>query len=385
MRTRKRTTPRISPGVATGATAAAALGAAAVAVAAGRHASARALRPGPHGLDADRLTVHDAAPGEVRLTRTLDSLRPGVWGLTGPGLHATVGDVLSTTPDSVTRAVTRIAYGTLRPGDRDVRLTPQAYAGTPASAHGLDYRDVLVPGGPGAPGDLPAWHLDGPRDLWVITVHGLGTTREHPLVVLPLLHRLGVRVLDLAYRNDPGAPATRDGVSHLGADEWHDLHAAMEWAVRVGGARRLVLYGWSTGATMALRAAAHSPLAGRVTGLVLDSPVLDWRSTLRAAAAARGAPAPVLPLAVRAAEARFGAAAADSPHRPARPRPAVPTFVAHGPDDTIASWHATRRLVDAVPALATLHTVPEAPHAAMWNPDPAAYEEHLRRFLTPLL
>ncbi|OSC54968.1 alpha/beta hydrolase, partial [Streptomyces sp. BF-3] len=35
--------------------------------------------------------------------------------------------------------------------------------------------------------------------------------------------------------------------------------------------------------------------------------------------------------------------------------------------------------------LVSLHAVPQAPHAAMWNVGPDRYEETLRRFLTPLM
>ena len=137
---------------------------------------------------------------------------------------------------------------------------------------------------------------------------------------------------------------------------------------------------------MALRAAAHSALRDRVAGLVLDSPVLDWAATLRALAAARRTPAPLLPLAVRAAQGRTGlhAAALDGgrrPHRRSGRRPCI----FHGPDDTVAPWGPSRRLAARRPDRVTLHTVRHAPHGAMWNADPNAYEEALRRFLTPLM
>ena len=35
--------------------------------------------------------------------------------------------------------------------------------------------------------------------------------------------------------------------------------------------------------------------------------------------------------------------------------------------------------------MVALRTVADAPHGAMWNADPEAYEEALRRFLTPLM
>ena len=53
----------------------------------------------------------------------------------------------------------------------------------------------------------------------------------------------------------------------------------------------------------------------------------------------------------------------------------MPALVVHGPDDTFAPWAASRALADRRPDMVTLHTVPGARHAAMWNADPARYEE----------
>jgi len=201
---------------------------------------------------------------------------------------------------------------------------------------------------------------------------------------VPVLHRCRLPQLVLAYRNDPGAPASPDGLGHLGATEWRDLDAAMRYAADQG-AERIVLYGWSTGATMALRALHESAVRDRVAGLVLDSPVLDWRSTVRAAATQRGLPASLTPLAVRAAEGRTGPYAARHGDVADPRRLTAPALLVHGPDDTFASWDATRRLAERRPDLVATHTVPGAPHAAMWNVDPDGYEETLRRFLTPLM
>ncbi|NED18649.1 alpha/beta hydrolase, partial [Streptomyces sp. SID9913] len=66
-------------------------------------------------------------------------------------------------------------------------------------------------------------------------------------------------------------------------------------------------------------------------------------------------------------------------------RVGVPALVFHGPGDTVAPWSLSRRLAAAQPNTVTLRTVPDAPHGAMWNADPAAYEESLRRFLTPFM
>ncbi len=362
------------------------IGAGAAAVAAGRLASDAALKapPGRPLPTEPRLTVHGTAAGQISLTRDLAALRPGRYGLSGNGSHAVVGPVLTGgaphPADTVVRRLESVTHGTLKPGDK-VWLTPNVYVGNPGAALGLEHADVDVPGELGA---LPAWFVPGKRDTWVIAVHGLGATRELAMNVMPFLHRNHFPVLALAYRGDLGAPRPPDGLNHLGETEWRDLDAAIRYAVRYG-ARQVVLHGWSTGATMALHAAAHSGLRDRVSGLVLDSPVLAWETTLRALASARRTPGALLPLAVRAAQGRTGLSGGRAAGPAPFGAPSVPALVLHGPDDTVAPWQPSRRLADARPDTVALRTVRNAPHGAMWNADPEAYEEALRRFLTPLM
>ncbi|MBW1603656.1 alpha/beta fold hydrolase [Streptomyces sp. JJ66] len=362
------------------------------AVAVGRYAAGAALKPAgqaPPGFDGPALTVHGTGPGQVSLTRALVSRLPGIYGLTGNGLHAVVGNVLESgtrarqdaggSPDTVVRRLVRVTEGDLRPGTR-VRLTPQVYTGSPHGALDLPCADVDVPG---ELGPLPGWFVPGARDTWIIAVHGLGTTRDHPMVVMPLLHRMQFPVLSLAYRGDLGAPPAHDGLGRFGDDEWRDVDAAMRYALR-HGAERVVLFGWSTGATAALLAAARSAVRAHVAGLVLDSPVLDWRHTLRALAARR-APGPLLPLAVRAAQGRAGLRPDRLDEAADAGRLACPALILHGPGDTIASFAASAAYAEARPRLVTLREVPHARHAGCWNADPMGVDEALRRFVTPLV
>ncbi|MFF5517146.1 alpha/beta hydrolase [Streptomyces coeruleorubidus] len=370
---------------ATAAAVTAVIGVGAAAVAAGRLASDAALKapPGRPLPTEPRLTVHGTAAGQISLTRDLAALRPGRYGLSGNGTHAVVGPVLagaSDTADTVVRRLESVTHGTLKPGDK-AWLTPNVHVGNPSSALGLEHADIDIPGELGA---LPAWFVPGARDTWVIAVHGLGTTRELAMNVMEFLHRSRFPVLALAYRGDLGAPGPPDGLNHLGETEWRDLDAAIRYAVRYG-ARQVVLHGWSTGATMALRAAAHSGLRDRVSGLVLDSPVLSWETTLRALAAARRTPGALLPLAVRAAQGRTGLYGERAGNTDPSAGLRIPALVFHGPDDTVAPWQFSRRLADARPDMVALRTVGNAPHGAMWNADPQGYEEALRRFLTPLM
>ncbi|WP_419993858.1 alpha/beta hydrolase [Streptomyces boninensis] len=400
--------PRRSNGLggAAAVAGAALLGAAGLAIAAGRYGAGAALagdRPAGFG-DADVTVLGVAGDrvggGRVTLGRTPAAELPGTYALAGPdGTQGVVGppigdadpggsrpghsdpshsepshsDPGSADPLRIVRHLDEAGPG-LRPGAR-LRLTPQLHTGTPA-ALGLTYSDVEIPS---EAGTLPAWFVPATRTTWVIAAHGLGASREQVFNVLPALHRTGLPVLALGYRGDPGAP---DAVVRFGHDEWRDLDAAVRYALGQG-ARHVVLYGWSTGATMALFAAERSAVKEYVSGLVLDSPVLDWRAAVRALAAERGLPRALARLAELSAEARTGLDSYDEPVRPALP--AVPTLVIHGPGDTVADWAGSRALVAGSPDLATLHPVAGGRHAALWNVDPAAYEETLRRFLTPLL
>ncbi|WP_157432115.1 alpha/beta hydrolase [Agromyces italicus] len=85
----------------------------------------------------------------------------------------------------------------------------------------------------------------------------------------------------MTYRKDGEGPTTGSGRSTLGATEVDDVRAAVEYAL-AHGASRVIRFGWSMGATIALQLAADPELRGIVPGLVLESPVLDWVSTIKA-------------------------------------------------------------------------------------------------------
>ncbi|WP_129838952.1 alpha/beta hydrolase [Streptomyces sp. RFCAC02] len=338
----------------------------------------RRTRGGPAAFPSARLTVHGTAAGRVTLTRTAESVLPGLYALVGKDCHAIVGPVLDDTedggPDTVVRRLERVTRGELRPGSA-VTLSPQLHTGDPRSAFGIEYEDVEITG---ERGTLPGWLVPGLRDVWVVVLHGMGATREQALNVLPFLHQQELTVLVPGDRPDqPGAPEP----AGMGSAEWPDAESAVRFALRQG-ARGIALYGFSTGATAALNTVVRSPLRSEVKGLILDSPVLDPAATVRALARHRGVPGALWPLALRATED----VEQPPPDLDEHARSStLPVLVVHGPDDTLAPWDASRALVDRHPQTATLHPVPEAGHAAMWNADPAGYEEVLRRFLTPLM
>lgn len=366
--------------VAAGTAVAAAAGAAVLIV--GRRVSRPAVGPGPQaGAVADStLRVTAVGAREVTLTRTEAAARRGRYALEWPGGHAVVGAVLGGDPRTVTRRLEFTAGGELRAGT-EVELSPRVLRGDPGSACGLDYMDVLVEG---ELGELPAWYLPALRGTWVIAVHGPGADRRQALPVLPVLRRLRLPALLVSLRGDQGAPASPDGLAHFGETEWRDVEAAIRFA-KEHGAGRIVLYGWSMGATAVLWTAARSDYRDSLAGLVLDSPLLDLPAATRGLAVRSGVPAALARFAPVAAQGRSGVDLADFDRIALGADLTAVTLLLQSPQDAVAPFAAARRLAAARPDRVSLHTVADAGHAELWNADPHGYEEALRRFLTPLL
>ncbi|TFD52186.1 alpha/beta fold hydrolase [Cryobacterium frigoriphilum] len=163
------------------------------------------------------------------------------------------------------------------------------YFETPADA-GLQSTDVVVPTDVGP---APAWLInspEGPSRTWAIHIHGLGSTRAGTLRGVQVASEAGMTSLVVTYRNDGDGPIVGTGRSELGAAEVQDVRAALTYA-RENGAARVVLFGWSMGAAIALQLAADRRLRDTVVGLVLDSPVLDWVSTIEFNCVRSGLPA----------------------------------------------------------------------------------------------
>ncbi|QMU71959.1 S9 family peptidase [Streptacidiphilus sp. P02-A3a] len=365
--------------MAAAAVGATAVAAGAVALAAGRAVSEFSVRPKHADAEAGGLRVHASALDRVELTRGWETQRRGRYGLEwGERNRAVVGEVLGTGPQTVVRA---LESGPVPAAGTAVRITPQVYTGDPGSALGLRFDTVAVPG---ELGPMPAWQLPGVRDLWVVAVHGSGTDRQQTLPLLPVLHRLKVPALAVSYRNDPDAPPSADGIGHFGETEWRDVDAAVRLALD-SGAGQILLYGWGLGATMVLQTADRSAWRHSVRGIVLDSPVLDWRDTARRRAARRGVPDALAVLGARAAEGRSGVDPGDIDRLALGDDLRAPVLLMHSPDDTVAPVGPARRLAALRDDLVWYREFPGAEHEALWNSDPSGYEDTVRRFLTPLL
>ena len=339
-------------------------------------------------VHADRL--HVDATDETR--------RPGVLALRqgGGAVHVRLGDVIGEpTPTTVARPILAYdtpAHATIGPASTNGFF----WAGDPRTSHALEFSDVAVPS---PVGDLPAWLTLGSADAdaldgtWAILVHGHGATRGEALRIIPLLHRLGMTSLTVAYRNDLVSPPSADGLYHLGSDEWEDIDAVIAYAL-ARGARRVVLIGWSMGGGIVLRTSVRSRHRDAIAALVLDSPAVDWHSILDHHAVQARAPWPLRALAFRMMAARWGSGALrlDVPLALGEMNAAFYTenlahraLVIHAGQDATVPLGPSVELGTARPDLIDLEVWPGATHTREWNVDPARYEERVARFLADAL
>ncbi len=322
-----------------------------------------------------RIVRIDPAAQTITLGRTPDTELPGRYGLftVGSAPYLRVGSIVGGDDDTVTRKLlTHVAA--------DGDLAPEAafsgwYFDRPEQVH-RPFHDVVVDTGVGA---CPAWEFpaEDATDVWVIQVHGRGTTKAEALRAVPVFHDLGITSLVVSYRNDGEAPKSPTGTYALGATEWRDVDAAIGYARR-RGARHVIVMGWSMGGALALQAALESAHADVIAGLVLESPVVDWRTVLRFHGRLMHLPGPVVAVAQNAIASNWGAAVLrsgepipldrlDGVARAAELR--HPILVLHSDDDGFVPADASHALAAARPDLVTMETFEVARHTKLWNYD----------------
>lgn len=333
-----------------------------------------------------RILSLDTAAQTITLARTPDTRLPGRYGLftSGSADYLKLGSVLSEDDVSVKRKLlTHIGH--------DARLSPEAafsgwYYDRPEQLH-LDFTPELI-GSPAGP--CPAWLFPaGNGETWVIQVHGRGTTRAECLRAVPVFHALGITSLVVSYRNDGEAPRSRTGTYALGATEWRDVDAAVGFARR-RGARRVIVMGWSMGGAIALQLSLNSAHRDLISGLVLESPVVDWRVVLEYQARALRVPTAVSGLAIEALQTGWAAPLTragapirfdelDVVARAAELR--HPILILHSDDDGFVPSDASHDLVVARPDLVEMKVFEVARHTKLWNYDEERWSESIRTWL----
>ncbi|MGJ0388268.1 alpha/beta hydrolase [Microbacterium sp. CGR1] len=344
----------------------------------------RVVIPAKRPADAEILAV-DTGAQTIELTRTPDTELPGRYGLFTSGTYGYVklGAVLSADATTVRRKLlTQIEPGARV--DRDAAFSGWYYS-TPSELH-LRWENVLI-GSPAGP--CPAWFFPAESSTWVIQVHGRGVTRAECLRAVPVLHAAGFPNLVVSYRNDGEAPRSRSGAYALGASEWRDVDAAISYALR-HGADRVILMGWSMGGAVALQTAVSSGNRDRIAGLILESPVVEWRTVLRFQARAAGMRAPLPDLAMSALSvpltARLSGADDAIPFdrldMVARAEElAVPILILHSDDDGFVPADASHALQEARPDLVTMPRFSVARHTKLWNYDQVGWSDAITGWL----
>lgn len=310
----------------------------------------------------------------VLLDDTVETRRAGLYGAFLPdGTLVRLGATPQEWRTSIARSVNPLEAHRLSQVDH-VSWTGVHFP-TPSAAD-LRSTEVIIPTGLGP---TPAWRIDaGEGDAWAVHIHGMGSTRSGTLRGVQAAAAAGLTSLVVTYRNTAEGIRTGSGRPTLGLDETEDVAPALEYA-RTHGATRIVLFGWSMGASIALQL-AHMPLWRRlVAGVVADSPVLDWRATLEANCSRSGLPPwsarlaypwlthPVLSRVTGLAHALDFDALDWTPAG----KLAVPLLILQGTADQSTPWQVAARLAETSP-LVTLELF-DADHTMSWNSNPSRW------------
>ncbi|MEN8234645.1 MAG: alpha/beta hydrolase [Actinomycetota bacterium] len=331
---------------------------------------------GPIGDDTITLVVVDDSG---------DPFLEGVYGLKWDDGYGQIGEILSESDSEVVRAFT-LVEGTPPALGTEMDVMGWAWPADPERSFGYDYSTVQYPS---ELGPMDAWIVPGSSDQWAIFVHGKGVDQREGLRTLPSLHDADMPTMLISYRNDIGAPADPTGLYRYGETEWRDLEDAVEYA-QDQGAERFVLIGDSTGAAIVMSFLYESDLAPLVDGAILDSPNIDFGQVVDVEASRRSLPVVGLPIpatltwtAKSIAAAQMGLSWDDLDYIDEADDLAVPILVFHGTEDGSVPIELSRRLAAARPDLVTLVET-DAAHVLSWNVDPAAYEQHIDKFLASM-
>lgn len=363
--------------------------ASAIAAAAASVVVARRVVEVPRRRDED-IRILSMSESTVTLSLTDDTRTPGRYGLffdQGAG-HLRIGDILSMDDASVTRELVAVDFGVDAIGTR-ARFSGWFYQSPRELGVPVEDVDIDSPLGP-----APAWLVpaEAADDRWVIQVHGRGVTRAETIRAVPVFRAAGYTSLLISYRNDGVAPDSEDRRYALGGTEWRDLEAALDFAVS-RGARRIVLMGWSMGGATSLQGAILSRHRSLIRGLVLESPVVDWRSVLHYQASAMGVPFVIRGGVLRLIGSEWGGAFTgqsqpidlDSLDLVTRAEELiVPTLILHSADDGYVPADASRALALLRPDIVTYEEFTVARHAKLWNYDQQRWTDAIAGWVSAL-
>lgn len=222
------------------------------------------------------LRILASTKNTVTLPASAGTTAPGQWGLFYDGHgHMTI----SGTPVVEEKAATwRVIRGTPPPAGTRVawsgivRPTPGA-AGYVAHDHYF-----ATPAGA-----APSWFIGAipgsSSPVWAVHIYGRGSTRAGVLRGVDATAIAELPSVLPTYRNSFEGVHFNRGRVGFGVGEAEDVAAVLE-GLSITGEEKFILIGWSMGAQIALSLAVDARWRSRIAGLVLESPVIDWRRTL---------------------------------------------------------------------------------------------------------
>lgn len=225
----------------------------------------------------------------------------------------------------------------------------------------------------------PAWVIPGasPDGIWVIHVHGLGSSRSQCLRGLQAFADAGFTSMVPSYRTSLDA-GTEQRRSHLGVSEYRDIEEARRHALR-DGASGIIFVGWSLGASIVLRTIGQVP-APEILGALLISPALDWPAIITAHLRRVRIPETVGRLIISAFN-NFRLPGEpvirwkEMPGTHMQNYPVVPTMIFHGSDDQSVPVELSRMFVARQSARVRFVEFQGAHHTLEWNSAPELWNQ----------
>ncbi len=322
------------------------------------------------------IEVVTVGSGRITVARTELTEIEGIWGVAGPNGYGQASVVIASTDEVVERGF-RVLSGEFDVGEL-VAFDPIAYPGNPLEAHDIEFEEVRFTGDLGV---YPAWIIEGDREAWVIVVHGAGPEqRAEALRMLPGLVAQRFSVMVMTVRGDRGAPRPNNGLRALGATEWRDLAAAVEFGLSQD-ASEFVLIGLDTGAGVVANFLHRADDINAVRGVVYDSALLDPERIADRVAEERGVPAPIVGAGKLLASIRFDIDWNELDQVDRAPEYTVPVLVLHGELDRVADIAVAEEFVSGLGNLGRFVRFESGRHGQLWNADPARYEEALLSFI----
>jgi alpha-beta hydrolase superfamily lysophospholipase len=134
-----------------------------------------------------------------------------------------------------------------------------------------------------------AWLFPTDSARWIIHVHGRRARMGETLRNVSHLAKYSFNQLTISMESDPRPYGLDKTKSNLGDTEWEEIERAVLYA-RDKGAREILIFAWSQGALITGQFLIRSEHSVLVQGAIFDSPLLDYRSTMRFHAKRNGVP-----------------------------------------------------------------------------------------------